>query len=334
MLKTILFIRASQFVRIIKEIGFVRTLLLAPFVLFFLINSLINISGTVHSEVYLIIITLTLINIHFVRNDKIFLSIVNVNRFKFCFTEYLIINLPFIISFLISKKWYYAAVLPAVIALLSLLKFTLTLQGIVKSMSFLLTLSSVSFSFRNKLHIPFLPSTAFEWISGIRKNLVIIMLIYIPACALSYYTFIVPVAVVLLSILVSVFYLHAEPHEMLEVYQLPASKFLLLKLKKHFIYFFVFALPLFVLFLIFNYEYWYALVIALVIGLSTQVFSILAKYAAYVPNEHLGQNMVYIWLAVVCYFFTFMAPIPIIMIIRNYGKGISNLNFYLNAYNK
>ena len=102
-----------------------------------------------------------------------------------------------------------------------------------------------------------IPSDSFEWKAGIRKQLCIIVPIWIISAGTSFFIASVPVAIFILGILIFSFYDNGEPYQMILSYELDAKKFLLLKVKRQIQLFSIIVIPLVGLFLIFNFDRWY-----------------------------------------------------------------------------
>lgn len=308
-----LILRIYQIKRYAIEIGFFRTIVIALMFLFFFlrINSFIVDSPAIFYGAALLGIGF----IHFGRNDKRFLLILNFQHKRLFILEYHLLNIPFYIISIYHEDWKGLVLLFIGISIIPFL--------VAKRRLF----NKRPFNFSR-----FLPSTAIEWHAGLRKNYLLLAALYILILIFSKEGPTIPIGIIALSILSTFFYLEAEPRHFLEVFEWPPKKFIQFKIKNQLLILGILILPLILLYLLFYPEYWYILAAMIIIGFTLQIISITLKYATYVPNQKLEANSFLIGLSVLFFIIPFSVPVPFIMAFRYYNRAVRNLKYYLNAY--
>lgn len=258
---------------------------------------------------------LGLMSIHINRNDKIFLNKVFPYPALIYFAEYCFLILPAIVFAGIRQRYDILLGLICFTGLLSLVNLTI---------------------YRRRSGKPWLRLPAhflqdFEWISGIRKQYFSIGLIYLFGIGLCWWSPAIPVvALFLLGIIVALFYMESESHNVLEIYagQSP-RQFIQNKLKRALLLFWGYGSPLVVLFAVFHYEYWYVLLLMIVIVSLFPVLGIVLKYSHYVPGQSLKSNELILGIMIAFLTMPFTQPVPMIFAYRQYKKAIVNLKHYL-----
>jgi hypothetical protein len=235
----------------------------------------------------------------------------NIIPYQLYLIEYHIISIPFYVNFLLHTHWVEAFSAFTGVSLIPLLGFSLNSE------------SSIS------QQLNFIPTEAFEWKSGLRKNSVRILLLYILAIALFQFPLVSFLVIIIFTFLVTAFYNESESRQMVEVFDLSPRKFILMKWKKQLTLFWVGCLPLVLICLFANKEYWYVLLAIILISSIIQLLSIHLKYTLYEPGTIIDKDIF-----MVIYFFSlfvpFFVPVPLIMLFIYYHKSISNLKNYLH----
>lgn len=314
MIKRLLILNLKRFWRLLCEIGILRSLFLLALFAYaiFFIYRIIFLYNPLYSVIANAII---LFSIHNSRKDKDFLSIVKINKTLLFSIEYFIISLPFIISFLLTKNWSAVAVLLFLIYLISITKRPLKLK------------------ISKPLEYPFISPKLFEWYSGIRYNLPYLFFTYLIALVFCIHLYIIPISILLLSFILSSFFIRTEPISFIDVFQFSSKKFLNMKLKSHLLYSFLFILPLIIIFCIIHPSNILIVIISSIVYFLVQLYSLILKYAFYTPNSTSEHNYIFIFLFFIGFIVPVFLPISIYFFITFYNKAINNLNNILYDYN-
>lgn len=310
----ILKLRLLSALRWIKELGFIRI-----FVLLFMIAAVfkmfLDINNTPTGLAVIIVLNASLLySIHFSRKDELFLSSLDVNKKLLFASEYLIHSLPFLILVLISNYFYFVV-------------YIFILLGIL-----------VNIKSGNKIKInfttgkSFFPLYAFEWIAGLRNNLVPLFIIYLLGIIFCYQVAGGVLSIILLTFIFSSFFIENEPLLFIEAYSKNEKKFLRIKLIQTANIFLKITSPLVLLHLISFYERWYLIMGVVIICLIILSASVLTKYAFY-SEDIADSKMNYIINGVIVFSFAssfymtgpFLFPLPFVMMVYLYKKASQNL---------
>jgi hypothetical protein len=168
----------------------------------------------------------------------------------------------------------------------------------------------------------------FEWLSGVRKNFVLLLLCYIAALGLCWLRIAPLVPLWIITVIVASFYAECEPlHILKSSYPNPVA-LLRARLRRHLALLSVVSVPVLLL-----HALWYpslaliclAFVMVQYVLLS---FAFLLKYATYRPDTLLTGNSLLLGLASVGVLIPFLLPVPLLMSLRYYRKAIANLKNY------
>lgn len=333
MILTILKIRLSQVIRVVKEIGLLRILFLIAFISFVSLLIFQAIKQTRNSYVVVIITGFILLSIHASRKDKRFLKM-NFNRSYLIFlVEYFTLACPIIVVFCFFKDWENIIVICLFCLLIPRIYLNLGLGNVPSVIKILLNPFSSNLNFKLNVKIPINNPMLFEWISGFRRYFIIIVPIYLLFLTFSFKAYVAPVGLVILSIIVSGFYYYGESHEFIELFSGNYKTFLVQKIKLNARYLFVLLMPIVLISLIFQPGTWYYIFGAIVIATLIQIITIIFKYALFAENVDLGRNGIIVSINVICILMPFLWPLPIIMGIKYYFKAQNNLKKYLNDIN-
>ena len=178
-----------------------------------------------------------------------------------------------------------------------------------------------------------IPDDNFEWKAGIRKNLFFFLGIWLIGMATSFFIASVPIAIFILGVIVLNFYEKPEPVQILLANELNTKKFLINKIQNHLIVFAITIVPLILLFIIFNPQYYYIPLIEFTIFSILLVYTILLKYAFYRPKNKSGATQIFSMIGIISIFIPFFIPIVLILSIKFLIQATNNLKFYLNDFN-
>ncbi|HNW97009.1 MAG TPA: hypothetical protein PKK00_01195 [Bacteroidales bacterium] len=315
MIEAFIKIRIKQISSILRELGLFRFFLLIGFIGFVLfilfMQTLATPNSFYSSGIFLFVISLIQIN----RSDKHFLKIHFINSKLILATEYLLMMIPLLTCLFYNMQWTSA----------------------ISSIALIFLLVNIDFKFSQKSLNTFIqrliPSDSFEWKSGARKTLVLIILIWILGLGTSFFVGSVPVAIFILGIIPLSFYEKGEQIQMILAYEMSTDKFLFHKIKMQMTLFTILTFPLIIAFLMFHHDKWYIPAVEFFILSTTHIYTILTKYAFYQPNKNSNSTQIFGIIGTMGIIIPVSIPIVWFLSIRFYIKSKKNLNFYLNDYN-
>jgi hypothetical protein len=126
-----------------------------------------------------------------------------------------------------------------------------------------------------------IPVDLYEWKAGVRRHLIILLIVYGLGACFSWFVAAIPIAMVIIGLIISDFFVANESWQMLLSYGKNAKKMLLHKMKRHFFLYAISSLPLVILFVIFHHDLWYIPIIEFIALLSIHIYMITAKFAHY-----------------------------------------------------
>lgn len=313
MTKFIVSLRFKQFYRAISEIGFIRMVLVLPFVVIIILGVMENLlrQGMWSAFAFFAFI---LISIHFNRKDKHFLQLLENQRLIIYIIEYILISLPIIAWFVYESAWLQIITTILLAILLSFINWTFTYENS-----------------KAWLRFPKVMTKDFEWMMGIRKNIGYIIPLYVLGIVLSYATTAsVLVALLLLAIITTTFYLEeGETRDFLYLYAASPKVFMRRKVVRAIGLFVVYTIPLSITFLIFHHQFWYLLLAVLAISSVIQLSSVTLKYTTYQPKASNKRNSFLLGFLLMCWLTPFLQPVPLLMTITYYRKAVIRLkSFY------
>jgi hypothetical protein len=240
---------------------------------------------------------------------------------------------PIIVVFCLFNDWKNIIVICLFCLLIPGIYLNLGLSNVSSLIKILLNPFSSNLNLKWNIKIPINNPRSFEWISGFRRNFIIIVPIYLLFLAFSFKAYVAPVGIVILSILVSGFYYYGESREFIELFSRNFRTFLVQKIKLSVKYFLFLLMPIDFISLIFQPGTWYYIIGATIIGTLIQIITIIFKYALFAENSDLGRNGIIVSINILCILLPFFWPLPIIMGTKYYFKAQNNLKKYLNDIN-
>lgn len=330
MIASIFRIRLSQLFRLLKGIGLFRiiALLLLLWLVSFLVFQILKLpENTVKS---LLGIGLLLLSLHATRNDKHFLKTTIKNPYSIYLSEYLLLILPFLVIWIIYFNWIGIGFLILLVLLIPLIPINFKLQNLGSMIKLLINPFSSNLNSKFKFSLPFISVGSFEWISGIRRNLIILLPVYLIILAFSFKPNVAVVGLIFISILVSGFYYDGEPREFVEFFAKNPREFMLRKIFVNLKQLLILFAPILIIAIIFQAPTWYYLIGAVIISFLIQVLTIVFKYGLFEENAKLNRNSVIVFLNILFVIVPMFLPVPIIMGIRYYKKAQENLKKYFH----
>lgn len=313
MISSILKIRFKQLIRIVNSLGigrFIFIVIVLAMIFLFVFMSIKSREGDYFTGSIWLVLILVL---HLKRKDLTFMRS-HIERFRLLlFIEYSLISIPVIGGLIYWNKYAEFAV------------FLILLTGIALSTKSIRKLTLNTWLQR------LIPDQCFEWKSGIRSSLLLLVPLYIIGIAVSGWPATVPVVMILLGLITVGFNEKNEPLPMLLVFERSPNNLLLIKIRNHLLLFSLFVVPLMIVYLVRNPEYWYIVTIIFLLNILIQSYSVLTKYSFYQPHV-LSGNQIFNILGSVSILVPLLIPLVIVLGIRFYFKSVNNLNQYLHDF--
>lgn len=176
------------------------------------------------------------------------------------------------------------------------------------------------------LALAWIPPALFEWKSGIRKQWMVLLPVYLAGLASSVFV-VGPLASFLLILLaVPGFYNELEARPLLERSLRPG--FLITKWLTHSAFLLALFTPHLLLFLIFHLQYWYLMGVLLLIGCLLLGCAIFYKYSAYRPQRQFADNQTPMGLLYLCVIIPFFAPAVPLACLLLYHRARKRLHYF------
>ena len=252
---------------------------------------------------------------HLTRKDAVFIKKSLENSQIALFFDYFTLLFPFISIVLFTPFWYCFFLILIGVHLIALLKTPHVTTA---------------------LHLPFLsrfiPVSAFEALSGGRKNYVIFALLafYLAAICLCWVRGLPLFLLWFITISISSFFNEYEPLTILRKDEmLDAHQFTQVKLKRYIKPLIFFYTPVLVLNGFFQPDLWWLSLLFLVLQIFNLALSILYKYATYRPKAYFNAGSPVLVIAGLCIVLPFLMPVVLFLNMWYYPKAIKNLNHYL-----
>jgi hypothetical protein len=328
MILTVFRIRLSQLFRLLKAIGLFRIilLLLILWLVSFMAFSILKFpENTIKS---LIVIVLLLLSLHASRNDKHFIKTTIKSPYSIYLSEYLLLTLPFFVIWSVQRNWVGIGLLILIVLLIPLISINLKLQNLGSIINLLINPFSSNLNSKFKVSLPFISNSSFEWISGIRRNLILLLPVYLFILALSFKPYVAVVGMIFISILVSGFYNYGESREFVEFFARNPRAFMLRKIFINLKQLIILFTPILIIAMIFQTSTWYYLIGAVIFSFFIQVLAIIFKYGLFEENDNLNRNSIFVFVNILFVIVPGFLPVPIIMGIRYYKKACENLKKY------
>lgn len=305
-------IRLLQFKRQLLSIGiiyFALVFLSMLFAIYFVYTGYLKIDSAFKISAA---IAGTIIFIHISRKDLQFIHGHVEHPVQNIFSEYALFTFPFISLCLVTKQWFYFPVLLLIFYCIA----TIRIKKISKTF-----LPGVS---------KFIRSNNFEWISGVRKNSIFLLIIYFLALSTSWMEIVPLVFLLLITAVISSFYYECESLQILYASAENGKDLLKTKIRNHSLQLLILFSPVITINSIIHPGIIWINILFVSLQLLFLIFAILLKYAVYSPNDNLSQNSILFFFAFLGSIIPFLLPLPLIMNIRNYKKAKANLNHYFH----
>ncbi len=310
LLKFIIQFRFKQLFRMLKSVGWLLLLAIPLFGVYFL--GILQAAKTTNAYVIAGVLSFILISIHFYRKDGRFLQHLNVSRRLIFLIEYNIALLPTTLPLLIMYgKW--------------------EIFLITHSVAFLIVfLNPGIFAKQNSKVRPipnFIPIELFEWRSGLRQYFYYAIGLYVLGLVFCNFIGTTLIVTILFGMMAVSFYEEIEPKELLENIHFK-SNVINRKIGTHSALFHVLLLPQYLLFLLFHSNYWYLLLIAIMLSELLLLFAIFYKYAVYRPRRRRTFNQTATGLFLGGFLIPFLAPGSLWYLITFWRRAVKRIKYF------
>lgn len=313
LLRTILFLRFKQALRIVQEMEAGRVLFLLPVVIAI---GYWPVKFSAVPEAQLMVAggwLLVLVGIHRKRGDVQFLQLASQRARQVMTLEYAAMSLPLLVLLIAFSGWMAAGAVAVGIPVVTLIPP-----------------SKKRHTLRKTIALPFAPYD-FEWRSGFRQQWLAIVAIEAGALALSHYPFLPLLALLGMAMLAASFYQQCESSAMVAGTGLTAKTFLKFKIQRGLLWFVPLTIPL-VIACIWSAPYlWPVVLFASVFSAAVVAFSIVLKYSHFASGTNTSANGMTVAIFSAGGLIPFLLPIPILMFIREWPAALKNLSTYLHA---
>jgi len=304
-------IRSIQFYRILKQLGWLYSIVLLGVLIFAISIIFSGNGGDLQAYVLSAIGIVFTASIHFNRKDKlIFQNISKISAILY-FTEYFILQLLIYLYHILNKNWIHILIILATTLIIVLLSREITIKG-PKNTRFKWPVNK----------------TDFEWIAGLRRNFPILLFMYLLALCSVSVPFLSLLFVWYLSLSIGSFYKEAEPLQILLANDEKVNDFLTRKIIAHQRNYWQFIIPILLVYSYFHWEHITIILILIVFICIGLIFTVVNKYASYIPEKFVGNDLLNA-LVFGAVLIPFLAPLPILLTTRSLIKAKRNLKLYL-----
>jgi len=311
----ILRIRAAQTWRMLKDIGFLRLLVVLLLTTVFLCGLYIYTfepsSAIVVSLLFVGILALIQMN----RPDKKFLATQLPHYHLFTSIEYLLLSTPLTFCLLFHHHF-----------------ITMVATLLMSMLIPYLNLSVRTITINSGLQ-KLIPDSGYEWKAGVRKAFLPLCFIWLLALGTSWFIASVPIAILLITIIICSFYETCEPVSFLFFLEKSPKAFLKIKIQTALGLFVISVVPLVMAFIIFHHELWYIPVIEVVVFCLLIGYNIVTKYAFYQPNHKPASTRMFNAIGIFGTLFPILLPLVVALTIWFYYKSLQQLKAILHDFN-
>ena len=310
-------LRFKQGFRVLQSVGWGYVLLIVPILLFIFGFRVMELLLTTDMWSGGLLLALPVLSLHFGRKDHYFLRQISPYgyRLPLFILEYLLLLLPFWVALLFLGRWDVVGVFGLTVFLIAALDMA--------------WMPSVKWK---ALPLKWIPLRAFEWRTGMRKAGILILFFLIIGLVASHWVWAIPGTLIICGLLSASFYQDLESKELVEgPFQI--STLLWQKIGLHSALFHsIFAISYLVYF-IRHTELWWILVLSILAVELLLSFSILVKYANWLPNreKHTAQTMIAIFS--VGLLIPYLAPASLLLWAYYFRKASKRLEYFYYVKN-
>ena len=253
-----------------------------------------------------------LVRFHTSRKDLSYVIKHLENPLKQLIIEYQLFLLPFSIPSLFTQAWY--------------VFFVIQVAGLIVPFIKVSSANMVWFPNLSK----YIPASQFEWLSGIRKNWLSILVFTLIAFVLSSVKLFPLVALCLVNITIMGFYTEGESRQMLTANSYIPKELMLSKIMFSIKAVLLINVPVVVINSIFNCDFIFINSLFLMYACLVIVFAVACKYNAYKPNTSLESISIQFAFVFIALIFPQFMVLTVFITYYYYQKAIKNLGYYIH----
>lgn len=266
----VLFLRLKIALRFLKELGWIRSILVGVTLAMFLVP-LLGPAGTTKGGIYVGILFLAMIGVlHLCRSDHFFIQSLGIKKYKLFSFEYSLAAIPFLMLCLYNGAWLGTIIL---------------IPGSL-IMAFIPVSSKAIFSNKKAYQFPF--ALSFEWSSGLRRQKWPIIIILVLGLVTGWWNLFAGwIFLFLITTIAVTFYSYCEPRQFIFLFDQSLPTFIGNKMLRGIFYYLLGTAVLWVELLIFHSENALYSLLFLLGNLGLLLLSIAGKYAFYREHENI-----------------------------------------------
>lgn len=250
-------------------------------------------NGTLYTSVVLVLFPV--LAIHFSRKDVRLLKSLSSNTYAFLWSEYNLLLIPGLVLLLVKGFYTAASVVAALAQILPLVTYDAHPKN------------------RKLLAFSFIPPWQYEWRSGLRKNTVIMVLLFLLSLTALIYPFVSFFFVWIMHAIIVSFYQQHESEAIIRQAQTIRPAILLNKVLSGIAGQLALFLPLALIHALIHRPS-HAVVLFLMLLFTVSLgFSIVVKYRYFQPGETGGPASIYQTLAIISPLIPFLLPFPLLL---------------------
>jgi hypothetical protein len=262
--------------------------------------------------IILFVLNILILSVHFSRSDYRFVCTKLPDAGKKMFAEYFCFSMPLIMPVLFTLNFWIIAI--HLLSIFCIARFRVKPK---KSGTVLPWLHRI------------IPVFYFEWISGIRKSWVLFLIIYLLVWSFCWLRAFPIVGLWFLMFLISTFYTEGESLNQLKIHlKGNASRFLVFKIIRHSLVLLLLFAPALFINAIFHPDLMIFHIIFMFMYLLSLAFFISSKYSMYKPAQYISGNEMVQAVGILGALIPFLAPLPLLLTLRNYFKAVKILKAF------
>ena len=306
----LVYVRFRQVVAEIRMLGLYNLIVAATF--FFLAYISFKLQQEIHTAISInIVLGMLCLMLHAARNDKNFVHLNTLNPHGEMFLEYLFITIPFSFGLFVTNHWY-------LFVLLNMFLFGITF---------------IRYSYERRTYFRkisrIIHPDLFEILSGTRKNVIYMIILYVLAAGLSWMKIVPLVFLWLLIVSVVSFYEECESLTVLREGNLSPRVFIMRKYRGNLVFILKVIFPVLLINSLVNPEYFMLNSLFLLIPLSLITFALGIKYSHYRPSIRNSGQRIMTSIVSAGTLIPFLLPVPVVLSVIYYYKAKKNLNQFL-----
>ena len=307
----LLYIRSRQLKREISGLG-LYTLIFLIAGIYIAILFYTKYQQGIHTWYLVSLLALLCLLIQYQRKDKGFIYKHISKPHLQVFAEYVMLTLPFSVSAIFTKSWY---CFPALLVILGIIPFV---KSLIVKRTYFKNLTSI------------ISAQNIEWISGIRKNMIPVLSLYLAAACTCWINIVPLFFLWLLTMVFCSFQQESEPVQVLREGHLSAGKYIIKKMMVSSRYITAFYMPVLIVNAVFNSNHLLINLLFIPAQLCVVCFTICLKYSSYKPGRNLRGNSIPLAIVSMGSVIPYFLPVPAMLSVSYFYKAKNNLKQYLD----